>query len=204
MISRSQFGHPMQSVNLVLTLAQLKLVNVDDNVNGELLSLSDGRWVYYHPTSLLTADDVFVIAPTVGAGRYLLAPGFAQNISLPIAFGTADAAVLATTPTSSLVRVLRGYWEVATAFTGGSSAAIGVSSGATGFSTKGDLQGGASGDVLATLTAGTKLGTIGAKSAAGILLPAASTFRFDRITDAFTAGAGNVHFMLEMLANPGV
>lgn len=202
MITRSKFGHPMSTPDLRLTLALLKALDVTENVPGEVLQVG-GLAYYYHPTSTLTGDDIFVVAPTTGAGRYLLSPGFDQNLSLPFVFGTADAAVLATTPTASLILVGRGYWEIATGFTGGSSSAIGLSSGATGFSTKGDLLGGASGDVAATLVAGTALGTIGAKTAAGVLLPAASTIRFDRITSAFTAGAGNAHLMCRVLLNPG-
>lgn len=203
MISRSKNGHPFAAVNLVLTLAQLKALSVDDNVNGEILYLNDGRYFYYNATSSLAGDDVFVVAPTTGSGRYLLAPGYEQNIAMAITFNTADAAVLATTPTNSLIRVGRGYWEVGTGWTGGSSSAIGISTNASGFNTKGDLLGGASGDVAATLVTGNQLGTIGAKTAAGVLIGGGVGIRFDRITSAFTAGTANAHLLVTVLANPG-
>jgi hypothetical protein len=204
MIYRSEFGHPLLNATLKPTVAQLKLFDTTDHLPGELFRLADGRVFAWNSTSVLTADDIFVIQATgVTTGRYLLAEGFEQNVALPIGFGTADAAVLATTPTNSLIRVGRGYWEVTTGFTGGSSSAIGLSSSAAGFTTKGDLLGGASGDVAATLVAGNALGTIGAKTAAGILLPGGSAIRFDRITSAFTAGAGLAHLLVNVLANPG-
>lgn len=115
-------------------------------------------------------------------------------IKAAISSATADAEVLYTTPSNLTLLVLPFVlWEVTTAWTGGTSSAIGISSSATGFTTKGDVHGGASGDVLATLTAGTKRGTAGAKIATpGVVLPGGSTIRFDRITSAFTAGAGNI------------
>lgn len=116
-------------------------------------------------------------------------------IKAAISSDTADAAVLYTTPSNLTLLVLPYVlWEVTTPWTGGSSSAIGISSNATGFTTKGDVHGGASGDVLATLTMGYKRGTAGAKIATpGVVLPGGSTIRFDRITSAFTAGAGYIH-----------
>lgn len=213
MPSRTQFGHPVLGVTELLTLATLKALDVSENIPYAQFRLNDGSVAgampvvyYYHPTSVLTADDMFVVAPTTGAGRYLLAPGYEQDIAIAIAFGTADAAVLVTLPTNSVVRVPRPYWEVTADFTGGSSSAIGLSSSNAGFNTKGDLLGGASGDVAATLVAasGKLMGTIGAKIAAGVLLKGGNTVRFDRVTSAFTAGTGFAHLLCEVLANPGV
>lgn len=115
-------------------------------------------------------------------------------IKAAISSATADAEVLYTVPSHLTLLVLPFVlWEVTTAWTGGSSSAIGISSSATGFTTKGDVHGGATGDVLATLTQGTKRGTTGAKIATpGVVLPGGSTIRFDRITSAFTAGAGTI------------
>jgi hypothetical protein len=120
------------------------------------------------------------------------------HLKLAIAFGTADAAVLCTIPTGLNLQILSAYWEVTTSFTGGSSSAIGVSSDATDYSTKGDILGGATGDVLATLVStGVKYkgGTIGAKFGTNgiVVVPAGKVIRFDRITSVFTAGAGFVH-----------
>ena len=123
------------------------------------------------------------------------------HLKLPIGFATADAAVLFKTPADVRLYIERLFWEVTTAFTGGTSAAIGVSSSATGFTTKGDLLGGTGGDVLATLTAGVKGGTIGADFGSNgiVVLPGGSTVRFDRVTDAFTAGAGFVHVLARQI-----
>jgi hypothetical protein len=94
--------------------------------------------------------------------------------------------------------------------TGGSSSAIGVSSSKTGFTTKGDLLGGATGDVAAALTAALSPanGTIGAKmdTVAELhttLWKAADIIRFDRITSAFTAGSGAVNVVADILTNAG-
>lgn len=127
------------------------------------------------------------------------------HLKLPIAFGTADAAILFTVPTltngAAALQIDSLYWEITTSFTGGASSAIGVSSSNTNFSTKGDLLGGASGDVAATLVSTGvtyKGGTLGTKfgSNGKIMLIAGDTIRFDRITSAFTAGAGYVHVNL--------
>jgi len=111
-----------------------------------------------------------------------------------ISASTADAEVIYTVPSNLTLLVLPFVlWEVTTAWTGGTSSAIGISSSASGLTTKGDVHGGASGDVLATLTAGLKRGTTGAKIATpGAVLTPSSTLRFDRITSAFTAGAGRI------------
>lgn len=121
------------------------------------------------------------------------------HLKLPIDFSLADAAVLYTIP-AALPRVLIGriWWEVVTSFTGGASSAIGVSSTNAGYNTKGDILGGASGDVAATLVSTGlthKGGTIGAKYGSNgvVVLVSGDALRFDRITSAFTAGAGYVH-----------
>lgn len=212
MPSRTQFGHPVLGVTELLTLATLQAIDVTENIPYQTFRLYDGSVAgaapsvyYYHPTSTLAADGIFVIAPTTGAGRYLLAPNLEADISLPFAFGTADAAIVSTTPTNGLFLFERGYWEITTSLTGGTSSAIGFSTNASPNNTKGDLLGGASGDVAATLTAGKKLGTIGAKTVAGgVLISGGVGLRFDAITSAFTAGAGFAHFRAKVIANPGV
>jgi hypothetical protein len=123
----------------------------------------------------------------------------AVRLVLPITFATADTTVLATLPTGAQMKIENMHWEITADFTGGASSAIGVSSNKTGFSTKGDLLGGAAGDVAATITAALSpaAGTAGAKmdSLAEVRaanFKAADTIRFDRITSAFAAGTGNV------------
>lgn len=146
------------------------------------------------PAALPTYDALANYPPAIAqaltqAGRFTL--------TLPVAFGTADAAVLYTVPVGIRLSVERAFWEPITSFTGGASSAIGLSSSNANYNTKGDLLGGATGDVAAGLvsTGAPFKGTIGAKAATQgvIVLVAGDTIRFDRITSAFTAGAGNVH-----------
>lgn len=125
----------------------------------------------------------------------------AVHLKLPIGFGTADAATLYTIPTGKQLSIVRAYWEVTTSWTGGASSAIGVSSSNAAYNTKGNILGGAAGDVAALLvsTGGAYKGTLGPKilMSAGttscIVLVATDTIRFDQVTSTFTAGAGFVH-----------
>jgi len=144
---------------------------------------------------------------TTNVGALLVAADLARafvnapadvHLKLPIGFALADAAVLYTIPTGLKFEITRAYWEVTTSWTGGSSSAIGISSANTSYATKGDILGGATGDVLATLVSTGltyKGGTVGAKYASNgmVVLVGGDTIRFDRITSAFTAGAGFVH-----------
>lgn len=114
----------------------------------------------------------------------------------PIAvdFSLADAAVIYTVPTlpspATRLSVARVMLEVTADFTGGSSSAIGLSSSNTAYNTPGDVFGGASGLLLAALTAGFR-GTDGAKPR--VVLAAADTIKWNRIASAFTAGTGKIH-----------
>ena len=129
-------------------------------------------------------------------GNWTVVGSNAVALKLPIAHDTADGAALYTVPEDARLLIEQAFWEVTTPFTGGASSAIGLSSSAAPHDTKGDLLGGASGDVAAALTAGVAEGTPGASfsGAPGIvLLEAGATIRLDRVTSAFTAGAGFAH-----------
>jgi hypothetical protein len=126
------------------------------------------------------------------------------DLKLAIGFATANAAVLATIPTDMKALILRAYWEVTTSWTGGASSAIGISSSDSNYSASGSLLGGASGDVAATLVStGSpyKGGTLGsAFGSNGVpVLVGGDNILFNRITSAFTAGAGYVHFSLQFI-----
>jgi hypothetical protein len=189
-------------------LTALKALAANDRARtqGNQVFVEQGasRW-YWHDTSTLTGDDVLVATPADAptAGRWLRCPG-AVDLALPIAYTMADATTLLTMPANARMFVQGGYWEVTTAFSGGSSSAIGLSSDQTGHSTKGDLLGGGSGDIAATLAAGIDEGTIGADIAAGVVLKAGKLVRYDKVTSTFTAGAGYAHLVGILLANPGV
>lgn len=118
-------------------------------------------------------------------------------LKLAISFALADAAVIYTVPSDiPKFRITSAFWEVTTGWTGGTSSAIGLSSSQTNYTTKGMVHGGSAGDVAATLVAGYHGGTVGTGITADpkvIILAAGATIRFDRITSAFTAGAGFVH-----------
>ena len=194
----------------VATLAALKaLSDLGDLVHGNEVTVdADGSKWRFHSSSALTGDDILVATPDAApsAGRWLRCPG-AVDLALPIAFGTADGAVLLTIPTGARFKLESAHWEVTTGFTGGSSSAIGVASSLN--ATAGDILGGAGGDVTATLgTAGIKTGTIGAimdtdAELHAQMYVAASNFTFERITSAYTAGAGYVHLVGTLLRNAG-
>jgi len=186
------------------TLAELKTFDVNGNIHGERIQIA-GNTYYYHATSVLAGDDLFVIAPNQGPGRYLLAPGYPFDLAMAITSALADAAYLATLPANLVALIGRSYWEITTDWTGGSSSTIGISTDTAPHNTKGDLLGGAAGDVAATLvaSAGKTLGTVGTDVAGGILVKGGQKIRYDEITSAFTAGAGYVHLVGTMLANPG-
>ncbi len=197
----------------VATLTELKAIPADRRVDGMqvLVTADNSRWKFLG-AGALTGDDLLVVAPTAGTGTWLRLPG-ATSLALPIAFGTLDAAVLLTMQAGQLFAVERLCWEVTADFTGGASSAIGVSSSVnrgTDFTTAGDLLGGATGDVLAALTAalGFTAGTIGTDmdtltKTRRLVLKAADTVIFNRITSAFTAGTGYVHIIGNLLRNDG-
>lgn len=115
-------------------------------------------------------------------------------LALAFSFETADGAVLYTVPEGHYLRINRAWWNVQTAFSGGAASAIGVDSSNTAYNTAGDILGGATGDVEASLGAGQKGGTVGAKMSGNqvVVLGPGDTIRFQRITSAFTAGDGYV------------
>jgi hypothetical protein len=166
------------------------------------------RWVFSATSALADTSEELVLTPSSGSGRWLRAD-HSFVMKLAVDYTKADAAVLLTVPEGFAIRLITGakpWWEVTTAFTGGSSSAIGISSSLTGLSTKGDILGGAAGDVLAMLDAGLGVGTTGAgiDTAAEqtvALLKEGDTIRFDRITSVFTAGAGFACIPVVIVAN---
>lgn len=191
------------------SLALLKSVPATRRTNGQMVRLLDdgSRW-QFNASSALAGDDQLVVAPDAGGGRWLRDLGMAR-LRMPFAFDTADAAVLLTVPAGCLLQPIEFFWEVTANFTGGTSSTIGVSSNKTGYSTKGNLLGGAAGDAAAALTTALSpnVGTIGANWATianrRVLWIPTDTFRFDRITSAFTAGTGFVNAIVNILRHAG-
>jgi hypothetical protein len=168
-----------------------------------------GRYTWA-PSSTLTADGQLVIAPTDGSdGRFLLDAGQDVHLSFPFTWETADAAALLTMPAGAYLWPARLWWKITADMTGGAGSTIGVSTDVTGYDVKGDLLGGAAGDAAAALTAALSpaLGTIGAKwdtvPEKRFMLRPADVLRFDRITSAFTAGAGSVEMTALVVENAG-
>jgi hypothetical protein len=193
----------------VASISALAAIGIADASDGQLAhDIGTGNIWRFSAACALTGDNLLVAGSGTGNGRWLLTPG-ARQLVMPITFATADAAVLCTVPTGCVFMAEEFYWKITADWTGGSSSAIGLSSSKTGYSTKGDLLGGASGNVLADLTTALSptLGTIGAGfdtlAKRRKLWVAADTIRFDRITSVFTAGAGSAVAKITLLANPG-
>ncbi len=184
------------------TLAALKGASLTDGATYTVSA--DGSQWRYAATSVLTADDFLVASPTSGTGR-LLRLDTDIDITAAVTFATADAAVLYTVPAGFQLALGIPYQHVTTSWTGGTSSAIGASSSGSGLTTKGDLLGGASGDVAAGLlsTGAYAKGTVGTDiGKPGALLVGGDTILFDRITSVFTAGAGVDHFPVKVLLAP--
>jgi len=198
----------------VASVTEMKTIPADRRVNGQLFyNLADGTVWRYHSSSALTGNDILVATPGAGSGRFLRVPG-AGKFEMPITFATADAAILMTMQAGQELLVLDLFWRVDVSFTGGTTPAIGVSSSnktaPTNWTTKGDLLGGASGDLTATLVSSTGIvaGTVGADmdtvaKRRGAIWKNTETFRFDRIADAFAAGSGAVVIEGILMRNDG-
>jgi len=186
--------------------ATLALVQKAARTDGQvwIVASDNSRWTFNLASTATDTTQSLAVAPTDGLGGAFLRSDAVVDLKLPFAFGTADATALFTVPTGFKLRIERAYWEIIASMTGGSSSAIGVSSTNAAFNTKGDILGGASGDVAATLVqtgSPYKGGTLGAKLGSNgiIVLVAADVLRFDAITSAFTAGNGFVHITGQLI-----
>lgn len=182
------------------TVAGLRALTAQERDDGVQAETTGGGLWRFKAASTATDDGHFVLTPNdaPAAGRWVRMGATATYFLMAITQATADAAVLLTIPTGVTLIPDDFFWVVTTPFTGGTSSAIGVSSSnISGKTTKGDLLGGAAGDLTATLgTAGTVAGTIGAQwtTVAGrrYVMKAGDTIRFDRIASQYTAGVGSV------------
>lgn len=166
--------------------------------DGQLVMvLTDNSLWRFDAAAAMSEDEAqeLVLAPDAGTGRWVRADK-SFVLKIPIGFANTDGEAVETIPEGFALRLAgHPYWEVTTAWTGGSSSAIGVSTNITGYETGGDILGGATGDVEATLVAGIAAGTQGGElddnvGFHALLFEEGSEFQFDRITSAFTAGAG--------------
>lgn len=194
-------GGGYAGVASVADRAALKAVGASDRFAGMLVLVREDNSLWaFNESAAQTADaaagyEQLVVVPTAGDGRWHRADK-SFIAKFPIAYTTADGAALFTMPEGFAARfAAHPFWQVAVAFAGGSSSAIGISSNKTGHTTKGDILGGAAGNVEADLTAGLKAGTIGVKldslaELQALLLVEGDTLEFDRITSVFTSGSG--------------
>lgn len=196
----------------VADLPALKAVTLGQRTDGLICTVfSDtagevSRWRYSSASTAADTSENLVVTPTDTVGRWLRADRLV-SLSLAVTKDTADNAVIFTVPVGAKLRAITAWWDVDTSWSGGAASAIGVHASATGFTTPGDILGGAAGDVAATLvsTNTRMVGTVGTKLTPTdrLILIAADTLRFDRIVDAFTAGVGKVRVTCEVLKNPG-
>lgn len=124
----------------------------------------------------------------------------AVHVKIPIGFALADLAELYEVPEGKRLLCEMFLWETTVNWTGGTDSAVGLSSDQAPHDTAGDLLGGAGGDIAARMTAalGVHQGTIGASysaAPASVILESGSKVLWNRIVDAFTAGAGFVHIV---------
>jgi len=204
-VDRAQLLSAHKNVYAASTRAALRALVSELRHDGlQAVVQADGsRWVFSKTSTAADTTNNLVMTPDAGSGRWLRADS-AVHLKLAIAFDTADAAVLFTVPTGFRLAIERLWWESTANFTGGTNSAIGVSTATAPHETKGDLLGGAGGDVAATLAAanGNVGGTIGASFGSNgvVVLPAGAILRFDRIVDAFTAGTGFVHCLARVIS----
>ncbi len=189
----------------VADLTALKAIAAANRYTGMVAMVqADGSLWRFAAASTLTGDDMLVAAPAAGTGKWIRVDK-SVDITAEVTKDTADAAVLYTVPAGFVLGLGVPWQHVTTSWTGGSSSAIGCSSSNAGLSTKGDLLGGATGDVAAGLlsTGAYAKGTVGAKiGKPGAVLVGGETILHDKITSAFTAGAGVDHFPVTVLVAP--
>lgn len=183
----------------VATKAALKAIVAASRFDGMLVMVrADGSMWRFVAASTATADvaEELVIQPDAGTGRWVTADK-CKVLRIPISYEDTDGEAILTVPAGLVLRLAAmPYWDIDTGFTGGTASAIGISTSITGYTTAGDLLGGASGDVTATLgTAGVKAGTLGGElddhvGFQALAFVEGDEIQFDRIVSAFTAGAG--------------
>ena len=115
---------------------------------------------------------------------------------------TPDGGVLYTVPANTTLILYSLLWSVSVPFTGGTAATLAVRSTNAGSNAVGDLLGGPAGDGTVLGVAGPVFGTMGPKVTppAIVTLAAGDTIILNRVSSAFTAGAGSVLVSAAVLA----
>lgn len=196
------------------TITSLKGIGASARADGMIVQVQTGTggsselWTFSAASTASDTSQNLVATPTAGSGRWLRLPGLV-NLSLAIDKTMADNATIFTVPVGARLHVLDAWFDVLVSWSGGSSSAIGVHSSVSGWSTKGDILGGTTGDVAATLVStNTRMtGTIGTqmdtRTHGRLITLAADTLNYDKITSTFTAGSANVRVLCDLITNPG-
>lgn len=214
--ARQDHKHQIDSIgNPVADMTALKAIAATGRADGMIVGViagTGGGWELWRFSAASAAADTtesLVATPAAGTGRWLRLPGDV-TLTLPITFANADNSTIFTSPAGSLFHPREAWFDVTADWTGGVASAIGVHCSVVGWDTKGDILGGAGGDVAATLVAASfprMTGTIGTKLATRtlgrLIMKAADTLKFDRIVSVFGAGTGNVRVVGDLLTNPG-
>lgn len=197
-------------ITTIANMAALQALAASSIADGQTFMLqTDGSLWRYAAASVLTTDTggpfLVATATTAGAGAFLRVAGGAIDIQLPVTSATADATTLYTVPTGFRLRLTVPFWSVSVTFTTSTSGAAGLKSSNAGLSTAGDILGGASGDLVATLvsTGAYAKGTVGAKiGKPPAVLSGGDTIVFNLIAGTYTAGTGIAHIPVEVLLAP--
>jgi hypothetical protein len=194
-------GSSSTEVGSVADRTALAAIAASARANGDLVLVrTDNSLWRFDSASVLTSDEnkQLVVAPGAGTGAWIRADkSFVMKLAIDKTM--ADATVLLTVPAGMCLRLAGPlFWDITTGFTGGSASTIGIASSVTGYSTAGDLIGGAAGEATAVIgTAGVFAGTIGPKvdtvtEIQAFLLEAGKTVTYEKITSTYTAGNGFV------------
>lgn len=178
--------------------AELKALPVRAKARGAVAFVAEDRSLWTVDETDGDGDEIgaLVLTPDDGLGRMLRCDR-AIDLKLPVAFDTADEAVLFTVPDGFAIVLSASLWNVDTAFTGGTDAAIGLSSSNAALSDPGALLGGETGALEADLAGGISPGI---HFDAVTTLVAGDTILFNAIADAFEAGAGHAHVLAQVLS----
>ena len=182
------------------TVAALRALTVVDKTFA--IVTADGSMWRGAATSTVTDDGFLSLG--AGTGRWLRLDRDI-DIQAAVTSATADSTVLYTVPVGFRLAVGVPFWSVSQTFTTATAGAAGLSSSNAGLSTAGDLLGGVTGDLVATLvstgayakgTKGTKIGNPACVLAAG------ETVIYNQIAGTYTAGTGIAHIPVRVLLAP--
>lgn len=112
----------------VADLATLKQTPPNQRVGNQMVFVQADQTVWYFDAdATLTGDDVLVVTPASGTGRWLRKPGTAM-LAIPFFATTPTGTTLLTVPTGCILAPREFGYRVSAIFTGASNAALAFSS----------------------------------------------------------------------------